>query len=277
MQQIRRIAMKAQIGTTVIRVIANVVTLTGVVVPTMRAQSSVQKVMVGDAKVTMLSSYQGAPLPKPSQTVVYDFTISDDLVQMDNSAAGRLAARGPLSRMKGSSDATPEAVAANVEATFSKTLVSELGKTSIPTTKAESAYAKPAANTVVVHGEFTAVNQGDKTKRMMIGFGRGASDVQAHVTVSLTTDKEPIVLAEFDMKSDSGKKPGAAATMGAGSAAASVAAGGATDKKATVEGDATRMAKAVAKQVEAVMAQQKWIADPQAQPASQTNAVAQGK
>jgi hypothetical protein len=33
----------------------------------------------------------------------------------------------------------------------------------------------------------------------------------------------------------------------------------------------------VAKQVEAVMAQQKWIADPQAQPASQTNAVAQGK
>jgi Domain of unknown function (DUF4410) len=269
--------MKTQIGTTVIRVIANVVTLTGVVVPTMRAQSSVQKVMVGDATVTMLSSYQGAPLPKPSATVVYDFTVSDDIVQMDGSAAGRLLGHGPFSRAKGDPDATPEAVAENVEATFSKTLVSELGKTSIPTMKAESAYAKPAANTVVVHGEFTAVNQGDKTKRMMIGFGRGASDVQAHVTVTLTTDKEPIVLAEFDMKSDSGKKPGTAATMGAGSAAASVAAGGATDKKATVEGDATRMAKAVAKQVEAVMVQQKWIAVPQAQPAPQTDAVAQGK
>ncbi len=89
----------------------------------------------------------------------------------------------------------------------------------------------------------------------MIGFGRG--DVQARVTVSLTTGTQPIVLSVFHLKSASGKKPGVAATMGVGSAAGSVATGSVGDKRATVEADASRMAKALAKQIEELMAFQK--------------------
>jgi hypothetical protein len=81
---------------------------------------------------------------------------------------------------------------------------------------------------------------------MMIGFGRGASDVQTDLVVSLTTSNGPVTVSEFNLNSKSGKKPGAAATMGAGAAAgASVGAAGATYHKATVEGDASRMANAV--------------------------------
>jgi Domain of unknown function (DUF4410) len=116
---------------------------------------------------------------------------------------------------------------------------------------------------MLVHGEFTAINEGNRSKRVMVGFGRGASAVQAHVTVSPTTEVQPIVLSEFNLKSESGKRPGAAATMGIGSAAIGVATGSVGDKRATLEADASRMAKAVAKQIETVMATQKWLWPPQ--------------
>jgi hypothetical protein len=53
--------------------------------------------------------------------------------------------------------------------------------------------------------------------------------------------------------------------MGVGSVAAGVAAGSVGDKKETVEGDASRMGKAVAKQIEDAMTTQQWIAAPQPQ------------
>jgi Domain of unknown function (DUF4410) len=104
--------------------------------------------------------------------------------------------------------------------------------------------AGPVLRALNVRGDFTDVNLSNKTKRMIIGFGRDASDVKAHVVASLIGAEGPIVLAEFELRSQSGKKPGAAATMGIGGAAASVAASGAMDGKAAVERDTARMAKA---------------------------------
>lgn len=88
---------------------------------------------------------------------------------------------------------------------------------------------------------------------------RGASDVRAHVIVSLTAPSSPVLLAEFDLESANGKKPGAAATMGVGSVATSVRTSAATDSKASVEGDTTRMAKMVATEIEDIMVVQQWI------------------
>jgi hypothetical protein len=116
----------------------------------------------------------------------------------------------------------------------------------------------------VSHGG--SLNEGNKSKGVMIGFGRGASDVQAHVTVLMITENGRIVLEEFNLDSKSGKKPCAAATMGVGSAAACLAAGSVGDEKETVEGDGSRIGKAVAKQIEDAMTAQQWIAAPQAQP-----------
>src|ERR1700722_14624170 len=80
-----------------------------------------------------------------------------------------------------------------------------------------------------------------------------------HVIVSLTAPSSPVLVAEFDLESASGKKPGAAATMGVGSAAASVGTSTATDSKTSVEGDTTRMAKTVATEIEDLMIAQQWI------------------
>jgi Domain of unknown function (DUF4410) len=226
------------------------------------AQGTVQKVMVGNATVTVLQSYQGATkLAKPTQTLVYDFAVPPDAITIDDSAAGRLSDRGPLHRLRGDSgqNSDPNAVAAKVQSTFTQNLVKALQKTTIPAMAATASTSDAGAQTLVVRGEFTAVDEGNKTKRIMIGFGRGASDVKAHTTVTLITPTGPVVLGEFTLNSASGKKPGAAATMGASSAGEATAASDATDRKSTVEGDAARMAKAVAKEIQNLMAGQQWI------------------
>jgi hypothetical protein len=227
------------------------------------AQSSPEKLLVGDTKIETISSYKGVEtLPKPGLFLIYDFTVPPDVITTDEFAAARLRQRHRPARGS-EDDASPEQVAEHVRASVSKTLQSELQKASVSTELAAATMTDIPVRTLVVHGEFTAVNEGGKPKPVVIGFGQGASDVQAHVTVTLTTESQAIVLSEFKMKSESSKKTGAAATMGASSAATGVATGDVGDKNATVESDASRMAKAVAKQIEQVMAAQKWIVVPQ--------------
>jgi hypothetical protein len=227
-----------------------------------KSQSAPEKILVGNTKTQILARYKGTePLAKPDKTLVYVFTVPSSVITMDESAAAQLQRRR-LQRQGSDEDSSPEAVAQQVQASFSNTLLSQLQKTSVPTEMATGRDTAVPAHTLIVQGEFTTVNEGNKSKRVIVGFGRGASDVQAHVTVLLTTETQPIVLAEFMLKSDSGKKPGAAATMGVGSAAAgaaSAATGTAGGKKATVKADASRMANAVAKQIEELMVSQKWI------------------
>jgi hypothetical protein len=223
------------------------------------AQSVPAKILSGDTKVETVAGYQGTdPLPRPEKTVIYDFRVAPESVTMDDSAAARLTQRRALRR--GSDDESSALdVAGQVRVSFSKALIDQLRKLPMPVEMAPGAESGVPPNTLIVHGEFTAVNQGNSTKRIMIGFGRGASDVQADVTVSLITETQPIVLSEFKLKSESGKKPGAAATMGVGSLAVGAAAGDVGEKKASVEGDAARMAKAVAKQIADIMVARKWI------------------
>jgi hypothetical protein len=68
----------------------------------------------------------------------------------------------------------------------------------------------------------------------------------------------PVLLAEFDLESESGRKPGAAASMGVGrQRRASEPAP--PRSKASVEGDTARMAKTVATEIEDLMVAQQWI------------------
>ena len=227
------------------------------------AQNAVEKVLVGNTKVTMVHSYSGKDkLPKPALVTVFDFDLPIDVVTIDRSAEAHILNHDPIARMKGDAGqaSDPAAVAQKVRAAFSKRLINELKKTKIPVTLADSSpTSDSSASVLTVRGAFTAVEQGNMGARMMIGFGRGASDVKAHVIVSLTAPSSPGLLAEFDLESESGKKPGAAATMGVGSAAASVGTSTATDSKASVEGDTTRLAKTVAMEIENIMVAQQWI------------------
>jgi hypothetical protein len=227
------------------------------------AQNAVETVLVGNTKVTMVHSYSGKDkLPKPALVTVFDFDLPIDAVTIDRSMEAHILNHDPIAHIKGDAGqaSDPAAVARKVQTAFSKRLINELKKTKIPVTSADSSSTSgPSGYVLTIRGAFTAVRQGNMGARMMIGFGRGASDVKAHVIVSLTAPSSHVLLAEFDLESVSGKKPGAAATMGVGSAAASVGTSAATDSKASVEGDTTRMAKTVAAEIEDLMVAQQWI------------------
>jgi hypothetical protein len=225
------------------------------------AQTSVGNVLSGDAKVEVLHSYSGSDtLLKPERVVIQDFTTVGDVV-MDDSMATRLHQHSLL-RRGSDEDATPEALIRKVQDSFAKTLIAQFKKVSVASDRVSdaSAVVGPA---LIVEGEFIAVNQGDATQRIMLGFGRGASDIKTHVIISLVVNGNKTMLLDCNINSQSGKKPGALVGMGGGSLAVGAATGDLRDNKATVQGDASRMAKLVAKQTEAVMVAQKWIPAPQ--------------
>lgn len=245
----------------------------GVLQGAAHTQNKVKKILVGGAEVKMLHRHSGnEKLSKPDQTLVYQFDVPTEVITIDKSVAAHILNHDPIAHVKGDAGqaSDPLAVAGKIQATFSKKLLAELKKGPLPAVSIQAASdAKPPAGALTIRGEFTAVNQGRKTARMLIGFGRGASDVKAHVTVSLVRPDQILVLAEFDMNSRSGKQPGAAATMGIGSPAVGVASSAAGDRKATVEGDTSRMAKAVAQELRKIVADEGWIPNDKAQPEAQ--------
>ena len=225
------------------------------------AQSKAGNIVTGEAKVNLISSYSGSQvLPKPERVIIQDFTPVGDIIT-DESVAARLH-RDLSLRHRSDEDSTPEVLTQQVQAIFSKTLVQEFTKVNVHSERAVDGMGAPMGPVLIVEGEFVAIDEGDKTKRVMVGFGRGASDIKTHVIVSSFVNGTRTVVLEFNLNSASGKKPGAPATMGAGSIAVSAAVGDVGDKKGTVQADASRMAKAVAKQIEGFMNTQKWISAP---------------
>jgi hypothetical protein len=248
-----------------VRIVASLAAL--LLAASAEAENAAKKLLVGDTKVEVVAKYQGEALPKPVGVLIYDFNVPASVITVDDSPAARVHRR----RKDEPVDANPiEAVANQAQASFAKALLHELQQASVPASAAPGEDSAPPPNTLLVHGEFTGIDEGNKTKRVLIGFGKGASDVKAHVTVSLAAAPEPVVLLEFKVRSQSGKKPGAAATVSAGavtvgtasvgSAAAGVTAGGVLDRAASVEADAARMAKGVAKQIVELMSSQTWAA-----------------
>ena len=69
---------------------------------------------------------------------------------------------------------------------------------------------------VLVTSEFLDVDEGNRVKRLVIGFGDGASRVDTRMHLYYSQHGRLIRLLEFDTHSDSGKLPGGAVTMGAG-------------------------------------------------------------
>jgi hypothetical protein len=79
-------------------------------------------------------------------------------------------------------------------------------------------------NALVVDGEFTDMSEGNRLRRLVIGFGAGASTLDTSVHVYQRTDSGSQPLTDFTTHADSGKMPGAAIMGPAGVAAGGSAA-----------------------------------------------------
>jgi len=69
-------------------------------------------------------------------------------------------------------------------------------------------------NDLLIDGQFLTVDEGNPLRRLVVGFGTGASTVESRVQVF--QGPEARKLLDFTTQSDSGKMPGAAPMLGAG-------------------------------------------------------------
>jgi hypothetical protein len=223
------------------------------------AQDSTGNLLTGNARATVLTQYKGAALPKPVIVQLNDFTLDGNLVP-DDSMAARLHQHSLLNRSNASPD-DPQATVASLRASFTKAFISNLRKKQVNAAHVDPTTDKAISPRLVVSGQFLAVDEGDRTKRVMLGFGRGGSDLKAHVTATLVDASlpSPLVVFECNIDAKSGKQPGALATMEVGSLAMGAATHSVGDSGASVQKDAARMGKLVAAEIEQAMVAQHWL------------------
>jgi Domain of unknown function (DUF4410) len=215
---------------------------------------------------------QGAtPKPRPQEILVEDFPADWSRVQLDQGVASRL-----LRQVEGTDPAGAEYEKyQQVQQVISDTLIEELRKMGFAARRA-SGTVGAERNELLVKGQIFKINEGNRTRRLVVGFGAGRSDVQANVQLYyVRPGAAPQLLATYDADSNSGRKPGmgvgAASAAGGGSvapAAISGAFGAHSEKqKAPVVEEGKHLASRVASNLGSFFAQQGWI-PPSAVPAA---------
>ena len=225
--------------------------------------------MAGCARVSTQGGQTSTErLPRPQLILVHDYQVSPDEVQLDSALRSRLQRA-----VKGTPEAEDQLrVEQQVSRALTTTLVAEIRKLGIQAEPA--AMASPGAGpTLSIEGQMLSIDEGNKTKRVVIGFGSGASEVRTLTQVYEVTSGDGRRLVEdFYTTTKSSRKPGVGPMAGMGEAAAVAgsragAAGGlgvATELSQTVDADVKHSAKQIAKDLAKLFVQQGWITQEQA-------------
>jgi uncharacterized protein DUF4410 len=207
-------------------------------------------------------------LPKPQLILVHDFTASADGVALDSGVIARLRRMNAVT----SEEEQHIQVGQEVAQALTKSLVKRIGQLGIAAAPA-SAGPSVTGPTLAIDGQILTIDEGNKTRRMVVGFGVGASEVRALVQVYETIGAERRFVEDFYTTAKSSRKPGMGPMAGAGAAAGHAASsagvatgvGVLTEHSQTVEGDAANMAKEIAKTLASFFVQQGWITQDQAE------------
>ena len=207
------------------------------------------------------AQYAGHQTPRPSEVLVYGFSIDPNTIQLDTGMKARLEA------MSGSSDpqAERQQLAYQITSAISETLVDAFNRMGLVAVAAgPGSMARPGD--VLIQGQIVRVTAGNATRRAIIGFGAGKSEVYANVQV-LRAEAGGYVqpLQTYDANANSGRTPGlalGAAGAAAGHVAMAVAgsvAGTVARQRSGLAKDAEDLAKKVASNVGDFFAAQGWI------------------
>ncbi|WP_165943471.1 DUF4410 domain-containing protein [Roseicella aquatilis] len=217
-------------------------------------------------QVAVEQAYAGPRLPQPSRIVVYDFSVMPEDVQLDQGVRGRI--QQSLSAVD--LDAQRMDAAHAAASALSEALVQAL-RTSpdLVVERAPRGVLPRTGRNLLVDGRLLAVDEGNRTQRVLLGFGRGQSRMEAEADL-LWQDigQAPRVVERLAGSTDSGRAPGMAAGLGVGAAARRVAASAAVGggAHAAIEGsraddldEARRIGTALGQRIRRFAAQQGWI------------------
>ena len=221
--------------------------------------------------VKPVSEPQTAALPRPSRVLVYDAAVTEDDVKENESliALSVNPRRGREERVE---------IVAQARNTLSDELVKGINHLGLHAERAKAGTPVPD-DALLVIGEFRDVDEGNRAKRLIIGFGSGASRVDARMWVYYSNHGKRSKVLEFDTHADSGKMPGGAVTMSAGAvatggvsaagAAGTAAVGGVKAYRSAVDRLIERSAEQATSYLSEYFGRQGWIAPDRVEKAKQ--------
>ncbi len=207
------------------------------------------------------------PLPKPRRVLVEDFAVDASSVGLDQGIGPRLERQFSGGSQGGSQYST----ALQVQSAISEALVSEIRKMGLPAERASPGMVPPPGD-AIVQGQIERISEGNRTRRLAIGFGAGKSEVDAHAALYLANSRGGVrLLQSYDASSNSGRKPGMGVGA-AGGAAEGAAISGVTGvygetKRTGVAAEGQRLAERLSHDLGTFFAGAGWIA-PSAVPTS---------
>jgi hypothetical protein len=211
----------------------------------------------------------GAPLSRPQLIIVHDFTSTAGEARLDSSVVSRIGQRGQVAQGTPLSEQQAQ-LQQKVTQLMTERLVEEIRKLGLPV-EAAAQVGPVEGPALSIEGQFIALDEGNRAKRLLIGFGWGASEVRVAVQVFETGPGLRRPLEDFSMTARSSRKPGFGPLFGIGAAVGAAAeAIGASFGAGTllgsqdVEGSAKRGAVEITKQLARLLAQHGWITTEQA-------------
>jgi hypothetical protein len=207
-----------------------------------------------------------ARAPKPERILVHAFAVSPQDVRLDHGVASEAW------KLQGIPESTERTeTGRKVADALADNLVKKIQELGLPAERASGPPPRDGIPTLVIDGQFLAIDQGSSTARVVIGLGAGKSEVRTAVQVIEILPEGSRTLDAFEVDAKSGSTPGMAETMGAGaaaghlatSAAVSVAKSAASERFGDdVDADARRSADQIAGLLAGYFARQGWIEAP---------------
>jgi hypothetical protein len=200
------------------------------------------------------------PLPKPDMIIVNDFAVSPGEVKLDRGVMSTAVRDAEGRNVSDEENRVGHIVADKL----STVLVEELRKQGISAVRGNDPVAQATPTSVVLNGEFLTIDQGNQTYRVWLGFGLGGSEIRTNIQAYQNGE----LVAQAETATKSSLKPGMLTSVGVGAAAdsgAAVVAGavgtGVSEAfLSTVEADARRTAKEIAKRMKNAYVQRGWLA-----------------
>ncbi len=158
------------------------------------------------SEVTERRSYAGKEvIAKPGRIIVYDIAATPEDIEATSAITGRYEVRPNRQ--------TPQekALGRKLGALVSARLVHEVLRMGMPAERAGG--PAPNIGDVVITGEFVVIDEGDRGKRMLIGFGSGAGKLQTFVEGSQVTATGLRPLGSAMVEAGGGKMPGMAVPL----------------------------------------------------------------
>jgi hypothetical protein len=216
------------------------------------------------AQVTGQSNEASIANARPSAVVIYPFAVSPSEVTLNQGffqkTYEQVSGANQTDQQMQLADQTAQNICVQVAA--------NLTNKGITTTCLSRGTPPSGSNVLIVDGNFTDINEGNRLRRMVIGLGAGQSTLDTVVQAYQKTDEGSQQVMNFSTHADSGYMPGAGITGPAGAAAGgaaaaatlgvNVAAGGVKSVTSSTGFLADKTTAQIVDEVSAYYAQQGW-------------------